>query len=134
MGLIIVSGFYIILAPVNRKMFWKMVHYTFSYISIGLIGIHLGLYWKWVMNIFKKLFKLNYQSKVRRQISKFITLIILVGGLFMIHNKNYFTMMYSGINYISQNIIVEKENEETSLQEDHNNQSYAVVEKNHYLN
>ena len=128
-GLIIVSGFYIILAPVNRKMFWKMIHYTFSYISIALIGIHLGLYWKWVMNMFKKLFKLNSQSKVRSQIAKFITLIILVGGLFMIHNKNYFTMMYSGINYISQNMIVEKENKETSSQEDHNNQNYAVVAK-----
>ncbi|MEG2867279.1 MAG: DUF4405 domain-containing protein, partial [Terrisporobacter sp.] len=52
--LILISGFKIMFAPVNRKVFWKMIHYTFSYISLGLITIHIGICWNKIKNMFKK--------------------------------------------------------------------------------
>ena len=51
-GYIIISGVMIMKAPnYDRVMFWKMVHFGASYLSLALIGIHIGLYWNRVMNM-----------------------------------------------------------------------------------
>ena len=72
---ILFSGVYIIKAKTyDRVMFWKMVHFGASYLSIALIGIHIGLYWNWVMNIFKKAFKIK-SSNVTKLISSLIILL-----------------------------------------------------------
>ena len=60
---IIISGIMIskILFPninVGNEMFFKSTHISISYAALLLIGIHLGLHWDWVMNTFKKIFKI----------------------------------------------------------------------------
>lgn len=103
--LILFSGVYIIKEKTyDRVMFWKMVHFGASYLSIALIGIHIGLYWKWIMNIFKKAFKIK-SSSVTKLISLLIVLATLAFGFYTIYNKNYFTKTYLCIEYVVQYIV-----------------------------
>lgn len=43
----------------NDMVMWRGIHIAASYITIILIGIHIGLNWKWVMNSYKRLFIKN---------------------------------------------------------------------------
>lgn len=43
----------------NDMVMWRGIHIASSYITIILIGIHIGLNWKWVMSTSKRLLKNN---------------------------------------------------------------------------
>ena len=102
---ILFSAVYIIKAKTyDRVMFWKMVHFGASYLSIALIGINIGLYWNWVMNIFKKAFKIK-SSNVTKLISSLIVLVTLALGSYTIYTQNYFTKTYACIEYVAQHIV-----------------------------
>ena len=102
---ILFSGVYIIIANTyDRVMFWKMLHFGASYLSIALIGIHIGLYWNWVMNILKKIFKIK-SSNATKLISSLIILVTLAFGSYTIYTQNYFTKTYTCIEYVVQHIV-----------------------------
>ena len=88
----------------DRVMFWKMLHFGASYISLGLIGVHIGIYWNWVMNMFKKALKMNKSSKVSKVISSLIILLILVFGSYTIYTQKYFTKTYTCLEYVVEHI------------------------------
>ena len=55
---IIISGILMIKqTDYDRIVFWKNIHITSSYLSIALTGVHVGLYWKFISNMCKKIFK-----------------------------------------------------------------------------
>ena len=55
---IIISGILMIKqTDYDRIVFWKNIHITSSYLSIALTGVHVGLYWKFISNMSKKIFK-----------------------------------------------------------------------------
>ena len=33
----------------GSRLFWRIMHTSSSYITLGLFGIHLGLHWNWVL-------------------------------------------------------------------------------------
>jgi hypothetical protein len=35
------------------RIFWRVMHTSSSYITLGLFGIHLGLHWNWVLRTLK---------------------------------------------------------------------------------
>lgn len=43
----------------GNMVMWRNIHVASSYITIILIGVHVGLNWKWVMNTSKRLLKNN---------------------------------------------------------------------------
>ena len=72
--LILFSGIYIIKEKgYDRVILWKIIHFSASYLSIALVGIHIGLCWTRVMDIFRKVFKIK--SSI---VTKLILLVILV--------------------------------------------------------
>lgn len=66
----------------------KGVHMFASYLILMIIGIHLGLHWKWVMNTFKKIFNIK-ESKVLTYIARVLAIIILVFGIYSFTSTNY---------------------------------------------
>lgn len=66
----------------------KGVHMFASYLILMIIGIHLGLHWKWVMNTFKKIFNIK-ESKVLTYIARGLAIIILVFGIYSFTSTNY---------------------------------------------
>lgn len=103
--LIIASGILMMNAPnYDRVMFWKMLHFGSSYLSIGLIGIHIGLYWNFVMNIFKRVFKIKNNNKVNRILAKICVVLVLVFGIYTTYQQEYFIKLNNTLTYVVQQI------------------------------
>lgn len=90
---IIVSGLCIskIVFPnlrMGNEMWFKVSHISISYLTLILIGIHIGLHWKWVICNFKKLFNIK-SFKVTGIIAKLAMAILLLFGSYQMVTTNF---------------------------------------------
>ena len=90
---ILVSGVLIskILFPnlrLGNESWFKLSHISISYLTLILIGIHIGLHWKWIINYSKKLFNIK-SSKATSVIAKLAMVILLVFGSYEILATNF---------------------------------------------
>lgn len=95
MGYIIFSGIMIskVLFPnlnVGNRMFFQSTHISVAYGVLLLIGIHLGLHWNWVMNTFKKMFRLSGTNLLLGYAAKALVIGVLVSGIYSMSSVNYF--------------------------------------------
>ena len=103
---ILVSGICIMKAAnYDRVMFWKMLHIGASYLSIALIGLHLGLYWNFVSNFFKKMFNIKNSGTMSIIIARIVVVAILVLGTYNLHTQGYFTKVNNTLSYAAQHIV-----------------------------
>lgn len=103
---IIFSGMMMMTAPnYDRKMFYKMLHFGASYLSVGLIGIHVGLYWKFVMNMFKKLLKINKSTSITKILANLCVVTVLVFGIYTTYKQEYFNKLPNTLTYAITHII-----------------------------
>lgn len=70
----------------------KGVHIFASYLILMIIGIHLGLHWKWVMNTFKKIFNIK-ENKILIYISRGLAIIILAFGIYSFNSTSYLSRL-----------------------------------------
>jgi hypothetical protein len=49
-----ISGFRIFGVTFSGDEFWSTLHGTTAGVAIGLIGIHIGLDWRWVTNALRR--------------------------------------------------------------------------------
>lgn len=96
MLVIIISGLFIskVLFPSLRmqsSFFNRASHTSASYIALVLIGIHLGLHWKWVVNVTKKIIGINSEKKVFGYIAKVLAALVLAFGIYSMISVNYFS-------------------------------------------
>ncbi|MGL5311939.1 MAG: DUF4405 domain-containing protein [Peptostreptococcaceae bacterium] len=104
--LIIASGVLMMKAPnYDRVMFWKMLHFGASYLSIALLGIHIGLYWNFVMNMFKKVFKIKSNNKTNNILAKVCVVLLLVFGIYTTYQQEYFVKLNNTLTYAVQHIV-----------------------------
>ncbi|WP_326513968.1 DUF4405 domain-containing protein [Clostridium intestinale] len=103
---IIISGIFISKVTFNglnihSSFFNKSTHASASFIALALIGIHVGLHWQWIMNIFKKIVKINKPIKPLNYILKAMSVLVLALGLYNMTSVNYFskTIRIFNINY-----------------------------------
>jgi len=94
MAVIIISGIFISKAlfpnlRIQNSFFNQGTHISASYIALALIGIHLGLHWKWAMNVFKKIIKVNQSSKILGYTTKAAAAVVLVFGIYSMISVNY---------------------------------------------
>lgn len=91
--LIILSGVLIsktILTNISsQNRIWKSIHIGASNITLGLIGIHIGLHWNWIMNMSKKIFKFKLPNKLSNVISSVLVVVILAFGCYNIHSEGF---------------------------------------------
>lgn len=71
---------------------FKVIHIFASYLSLMLIGIHLGLHWNWVMITFKKIFKIP-QKKIFYYISKVMVVLVLAFGIYSFNSVGYISKL-----------------------------------------
>ncbi|MGC7870643.1 DUF4405 domain-containing protein [Desulfosporosinus sp. SYSU MS00001] len=91
--LIIVSGILIskVLFPnlrVGNEGLFRTFHVSASYSTLLLIGIHIGLHWKWIMGFFKNLFKIK-STKTTEVVAKAFMIIFLLFGGYQIVSTNF---------------------------------------------
>lgn len=90
--IIIIAGIFISKVVFNGlfqtgTMIWKNLHISVSYIALILIGIHVGLHWGWVMNLTKKMCRVEKSHKAVVIISRVLVVLILALGLYNGYNK-----------------------------------------------
>lgn len=42
--------------PPNRDFFWRWLHNFATDAAVIIVGLHLALHWKWIVNVFKRYF------------------------------------------------------------------------------
>lgn len=94
LAVIIISGISIsrvVFPNVNLQsgFFNKSTHTAASYMGLGLIGIHLGLHWRWVMNGTKQIVKLRSVSKAVGYAARVAAVLIFAFGLYSMASTNY---------------------------------------------
>lgn len=91
--IILISGINIskVALPLNLHLPYlgKGIHISASYLALGLIGIHLGLHWKWVMTITQRIIKSNIASKYTRPLSKGLAILILIMGIYQMNQTGF---------------------------------------------
>ena len=88
----------------DRVMFWKMLHIGASYLSIAFIGLHVGLYWNFIRNFFKKMFNIKNSTTVSKILARVIVVAILVLGVYNIHTQSYFAKVNNTLSYAIEHI------------------------------
>lgn len=94
-AIIIISGIFIskILFPnsnIQNSFFNQRTHVAASYIALGLIGIHVGLHWHWVISVIKKIFKIGETKKAVGYVARVIAILVLAFGIYNIVSIGYF--------------------------------------------
>lgn len=106
MSFIIISGIIIsrIVFPnfnLGNENWFKMTHISVSFLVLLLIGIHVGLHWHWVVNVWKKI--INFKSKQNwiGYTARVVTVLILVFGVYEVKQTGFLTRVASATNVFS---------------------------------
>lgn len=96
MAFIIISGILVshIVFPninVTNERWFQMAHISISYLVLVLVAAHVGLHWKWVMNVFQKIVKFKSYKKGLGLVAKVATVALLVFGSYEIYSTNFLT-------------------------------------------
>ncbi|WP_455544109.1 DUF4405 domain-containing protein [Intestinibacter sp.] len=103
---ILVSGICMMKAAnYDRVMFWKMLHLGTSYLSIAFIGIHVGLYWNFVSNFFKKMFNIKNSGQVSKIVARIVVVSMLILGAYNIYTQGYFSKVSKTLSYAIEHIV-----------------------------
>jgi hypothetical protein len=101
MTFVIISGILIskVVFPniqVTNQMWFHVTHISVSYLTLVLVGVHVGLHWQWVVNVWKKISRVKSTFSWGRYAARALTVLILVFGVYEM-NSNGFVNQLSGI-------------------------------------
>lgn len=94
LGFIVFSGIVIskYLFPnltLGNEMWFKITHTSVSYLSLIIIGVHLGLNWSWMINQLKNLLGIRKSNKLLLAATRVVVLAILLFGSYQIYTNNF---------------------------------------------
>lgn len=103
--------------PISRKIgfgwlgiggdlnMWQHLHVAFSFLTLFIIAIHLGLHWKWAINAIKKIGQFDI-GKMSKPVKGGFILMVLIVGLYSLGYVDYFNTVKNNLvfdgQYISQ--------------------------------
>jgi hypothetical protein len=98
MAFILVSGIGIskILFPSNRLSSvpsLRGLHVSAAYFALALIGIHVGLHWKWIMSMLKKAVRMKRSTKALAFTARILAAVIFAAGVYNMAQVNYFSQL-----------------------------------------
>lgn len=92
---------------------WSNLHHFFAYSFLVVIAIHLGLHWQYIMNVFKKIFKIEKTNFIIKTILRIISLGIATLGITSLLNpainKNFIPIPPTNNTNEQENTTVKKE-------------------------
>ena len=96
---ILISGIFISKAlfpsiDIADEPTFKALHISISYVTLMLIGIHIGLHWSWVIDKFKRMFNITQQKKVLSIISAIIVMAVFTFGSYSVYSAGYFQKVF----------------------------------------
>lgn len=96
MSFIIISGILVskVVFPnieVGNNRWFEISHITISYLILILVAAHIGLHWKWVVNVFKNITKFNAQKPILGIAAKIAVAALLIFGGYQMYTTNFIT-------------------------------------------
>lgn len=96
MAFIIISGILVshIVFPninVTNERWFQIAHISISYLVLILVAAHVGLHWKWVIQVFSNIVKFKTPKPVLGIVAKVATAALLVFGSYEIYSTNFLT-------------------------------------------
>ncbi|MFV9511439.1 DUF4405 domain-containing protein [Tepidibacillus sp. LV47] len=94
MAFIIISGILIsrVVFPninVGNEQWFKISHMSISYLSLILVAVHIGLHWKWVIDVFKNIVKFKTPKPSLGILAKVATVALLAFGIYQMYSTNF---------------------------------------------
>lgn len=104
MSFIIISGVFIskVVFPnlnIGNERWFQTTHISISFLVLILVAVHVGLHWKWVLNIFHKITKTKKPGRIRRIIARVAIIALLSAGVFEMYSTN-FIMHLKGVGQV----------------------------------
>lgn len=101
MSFVIISGILIsqVVFPniqVANQGWFHTTHISVSYFVLLLVGIHIGLHWQWVVNVWKKIWRLNSNHAWGRYAARILTALVPLFGVYEIKNAGFVNQL-SGV-------------------------------------
>jgi hypothetical protein len=95
MAFIIISGIFIsrVVFPdldVSNERWFKISHISISFLTLIIVAAHIGLHWKWIMNVFKNIFNIKKPKPEMGLIAKVATVFLLLFGMYQMVSTNFF--------------------------------------------
>ncbi|MEJ9230426.1 DUF4405 domain-containing protein [Peribacillus butanolivorans] len=101
MTFIMISGIFIsrVVFPninVGNEQWFKISHISISFLVLILVAAHIGLHWKWVINVFKNMIKFRTPKLSLGILARVVTVALLVFGGYQMYSTN-FIMQLQGV-------------------------------------
>jgi len=116
MVFIVVSGIMIsrtilvgVLKASNNRLF-RDLHVVISYVSLLLIGVHVGLSWGWVMNTFKRLIRITKQRSVLGNLGIAAIVLTLGFGSYAFYSQTNFSKISIVQDSVNENQVSSERN------------------------
>lgn len=76
---------------IGNESLFQNTHAAAAYLSLGLVGIHIGLHWQWVMNLFKKMLHIRQNWQAPGYAARIMAVLVFAVGVYCIYTTNYFS-------------------------------------------
>ncbi|MFD6441815.1 DUF4405 domain-containing protein, partial [Peribacillus sp. NPDC060186] len=101
MTFIMISGIFIsrVVFPninIGNEQWFKISHISISFLVLILVAAHIGLHWKWVINVFKNMIKFKTPKPSLGILARVATVALLVLGGYQMYSTN-FIMQLQGV-------------------------------------
>ncbi|MCK6259120.1 DUF4405 domain-containing protein [Fictibacillus sp. KIGAM418] len=100
MTTIMVSGIFVsrVLFPntnIGNEGWFKMLHISLSFLTLIIVGIHVGMHWKWVINIWNRIFSIKEPKQWMGWTANGAMAVVLLFGVFQIFETGFISRSVS---------------------------------------
>lgn len=104
MSFIVISGVLIsrVVFPnidIGNERWFQTTHISISFLVLILVAAHVGLHWKWVLNVFNKMIIAKQPGRIRGILARVAIIAILAVGIYEIYSTN-FMMHLEGVGQV----------------------------------
>lgn len=69
---------------VGAAPLWRTTHVPISYLTLIVVGVHLGMHWEWVLRVVRRLFGASKASAGLTWALRAVALVVLAGGVYSV--------------------------------------------------
>jgi hypothetical protein len=80
-------------------MLLRQIHTSAAYWCLPLVGAHLGLNWRIILNAFRKVAKINNKSRARKTLMRVLALMLAAFGVWSSFDRDMFSKLFLGFSF-----------------------------------
>lgn len=77
----------------GNERWFSVSHMSIAYLTLALIGIHVGLHWHWVMKVTQRLLHLKMSRTRARILMTGAVVVVLLFGVYQVYATNYISRL-----------------------------------------